>query len=126
MAFAWNFWRGLQKSVECPLTLKALQHDTHSHLRPLKKEMKQRKEGTRKNAQNLDVILKSAKTNKKEKLITKGIKQHTFLVEISTHQTQLGSKIFESITNNKSEVDDVVKWRWKYLLTYRGFESEQG
>jgi hypothetical protein len=36
--------------------------------------MKQRKEGTRKNAQNLDVILKSAKTNKKEKLIKKGIK----------------------------------------------------
>ncbi len=35
------------------------------------------------------------------------------MVEISTHQTQLGSKIFESITYNKSEVDDVVKVKVK-------------
>jgi hypothetical protein len=36
--------------------------------------MKQRKGGPKKNAQNLDVILKGAKTNKKEKLIKKGVK----------------------------------------------------
>jgi hypothetical protein len=51
--------------------LKALQRGTHFHLRPLKKEMKQREGGAKKNAQNLDVILKGAKT-KKEKLIKKG------------------------------------------------------
>jgi hypothetical protein len=62
----------LLKPIECPLTLKVLQGGTHSHLRPLKKEMKQRKGRAKKNAQNLDVILKGAKT-KKEKLIKKGI-----------------------------------------------------